>query len=67
MKPKYKPGDKVKVTLELEIKEVVTIPGGENYYEFIGQTLGYRWFPDCEPFDKIAKLVKKPARKKVKR
>jgi hypothetical protein len=59
MKPKYKPGDKVKVTLELEVFSLSKIKN--NVWYHFGNV-------SCEvkSTDKIAKLVKKPARKKVK-
>ena len=63
MKPKFKPGDKVKVTLELTIKDVNS--PSMPYYSFKGNQFNSYWSPDCKPFDKIAKLI--PARKKIKK
>jgi hypothetical protein len=67
IKPKFKVGDKVKVTLELEICEV-GLNGKKYYYHVEGWECKsfFGWNPDCTPFDKIAKLVKKPVKKKVK-
>ena len=69
MKPKFKVGDKVKVTLELEVKFIWDAKSKDPSYELSTFELGClgALVLSCEPFDKIAKLVKKPAKKKVKK
>jgi hypothetical protein len=62
-KPKYKKGDKVRITLELTIRDVDTMRG-RDYYLFSRRPMNNSWYPDCNLFDKKAVQIKKPAKKK---
>lgn len=71
MKPKFKVGDKVKVTLELTVDEVVTgHPTPYYVFDKLNGTHDNCWMPRIKTFDKEAKLIpakKKVAKKKVKK
>jgi hypothetical protein len=63
MKPKFKPGDKVKITLEFEVLAINEY-SEINHYVLKNIMLDTNAFPDCKPFDRIAKLVPKKRVKK---
>jgi hypothetical protein len=67
-KPKFKPGDKVKVTLELDVNLIWDIKSKEPSYELSTFKIGCLGsiVLSCKEIDKIAKLVKKPAKKRGK-
>lgn len=71
MKPKFKVGDKVKVTLELTVDEVWTnTPWPYYVFGSSKDTCKNAWMPEVKYFDKLAKLIpakKKAAKKKVKK